>query len=131
MLPGLRDLRTLDPVEFIEAPRFTELFAGYLEDDEYQRLQHSLALDPEAGAVMPGTGGCRKLRWVDRKRGKGKRGGLRVIYYYLVEDVQIWLVTLYDKNEAVDLTPKEKRLLKAAIEEEMRRRSRRRGSRGK
>ena len=109
---------------------FTRQLSGYLEDDEYKRLQLSLALDPEAGDVMAGTGGCRKLRWVDRKRGKGKRGGLRVIYYYLVEDVQIWLLTLYDKDEAVDLSAKEKRLLKAAIEEETRQRSRLRGSRG-
>jgi hypothetical protein len=67
---------------------------------------------------------------VDRRRGKGKRGGLRVIYYYLVEDMQIWLLTLYDKDEAIDLSAKEKRLLKAAIEEEMGRRSRLRGSKG-
>lgn len=71
---------------------------------------------------MPGTGGCRKLRWEDRRRGKGKRGGLRVIYYYLVNEMQIWLLTLYGKDEAVDLSAREKRLLKAAIEQEMRRR---------
>jgi hypothetical protein len=117
-------------VEFIEAPVFTQLLSDYLEDDEYKRLQLSLALDPEAGDVIPGTGGCRKVRWADRKRGKGKRGGLRVIYYYLVKDVQVWLLTLYDKDEAVDLSAKEKRLLKAAIEEETRQRSHLRGSRG-
>jgi len=119
------------PVEFLETPLFTQLLSGYLEDDQYQRLQLSLALDPEAGDVMPGTGGCRKMRWGDRRRGKGKRGGLRVIYYYLVRDMQIWLLTLYDKDELSDLSAREKRLLKAAIEEEMRQRSRPRGSRGK
>jgi mRNA-degrading endonuclease RelE of RelBE toxin-antitoxin system len=118
-------------VEFLETPLFTKLLSGYLEDDQYQQLQHFLALDPEAGDVMPGTGGCRKLRWRDPRRGKGKRGGLRVIYYYLVRDMQIWLLTLYDKDEVTDLSAKEKRLLKAAIEEEMRQRSRLRGSRGK
>jgi hypothetical protein len=117
-------------VEFIEAPLFTRLLGRYLEDDEYQRLQLSLTLDPEAGNLMPGTGGCRKLRWTDRRRGKGKRGGLRVIYYFLVRDMQIWLLTLYDKDEAVDLSAREKRLLKAAIEEEVHLRSRLRRSRG-
>jgi hypothetical protein len=117
-------------VEFVEAPPFTQLLGGYLKDDDYQRLQVFLALDPEAGDVIPGTGGCRKVRWADRRRGKGKRGGLRVIYYYLVEDMQIWLLTLYDKDEAVDLSAKEKRLLKAAIKEEMRQRSRLNGLRG-
>ena len=61
-------------VEFIEAPTFTAIVAGYLEDDEYRALQLFLAGDPEAGDVMPGTGGFRKLRWADRRRGKGKRG---------------------------------------------------------
>jgi len=118
-------------VEFIETPLFTRLLGGYLEDDEYQRLQLFLALDPAAGDIIPGTGGCRKLRWADRRRGKGKRGGLRVIYYHLVQDVQIWLLTLYDKDETRDLSAGERRLLKAAIEVETRQRARLRGSRGK
>ena len=117
-------------MEFIETPLFTQLLSDYLEDDQYQQLQISLALNPEAGDVLPGTGGCRKLRWRDPRRGKGKRGGLRVIYYHLVRDTQIWLLTLYDKDEVSDLSAKEKRLLKAAIDEEMRHRSRLRGPRG-
>src|SRR5215471_2324262 len=75
---------------------------------------------PELGDVMPGTGGFRKLRWADPKRGKGRRGGLRVIYYYFPGEQQIWLMTLYDKDEAPDLTPKEKHALKSAIETELR-----------
>jgi hypothetical protein len=117
-------------VEFIEAPVFTQLLGRYLADDEYRRLQLYLALDPEAGDIIPGTGGCRKMRWPDRRRGKGKRGGLRVIYYYVITDRQVWLLTLYDKDEVVDLSAKEKRLLKAAIDEEMRQRVRHRRSRG-
>jgi hypothetical protein len=68
---------------------------------------------------MPGTGGFRKVRWADNRRGKGKRGGLRVIYYYLSFDYQIWFFTLYDKDEASDLTAHEKRVLKSAIEAEL------------
>ena len=110
---------------------FTALIAKYLEDDEYRALQAFLAGDPEAGDVMPGTGGFRKLRWADRRRGKGKRGGLRVIYYYLLTDAQIWLMTLYDKGEAADLNAAEKRILKTALDAELARRAVRRRPRRK
>ncbi len=82
--------------------------------------------NPEAGDVIQGTGGFRKVRWADRRRGEGRRGGLRVIYYHFAEDMQIWLLTLYGKDETSDLTAKERRLLKAALEEEKRQRARRR-----
>ena len=68
---------------------------------------------------MPGTGGFRKARWADVRRGKGRRSGLRVIYYHFRSDRQIWLMTLYDKDEASDLTANEKKALKAAIESEV------------
>jgi hypothetical protein len=93
--------------------------ADYLGDEDYRALQLHLARDPEAGDVIPGTGGFRKLRWADRRRAKGKRGGLRVIYYYLVADAQIWFMSVYDKDEAADLCGKEKRALRAAIEWEI------------
>lgn len=64
---------------------------------------------------MPGTGDFRKVRW----HGKGKRGGLRVIYYYLIADNQIWFFTLYDKSEAIDLSSDEKKQLKQAIQREV------------
>jgi hypothetical protein len=111
--------------EFIEAPIFTQLLPGYLGDDDYHGLQLFLTRSPEAGDIIPGTGGFRKLRWADRRRGKGKRGGLRVIYYYLMADTQIWFMSVYDKDEAADLSGKEKRVLKAAIEWEIAQRSRR------
>ena len=124
-------MRILVNVEFIETPTFTALIAEYLEDDEYRALQSYLAGEPEAGDVIPGTGGFRKLRWADRRRGKGKRGGLRVIYYYLLADAQIWLMTLYDKGEAADLSAAEKRELRAALDAELARRAARRRSRRK
>jgi hypothetical protein len=112
-------------VEFIEAPLFTRLLPEYLTDDEYAELQIHLANDPEAGDVIPGTGGFRKVRWADRRRGKGRRGGLRVIYYLFLQDGQIWFLTVYGKDEAADLTPSEKRLLKAAMDQEKQQRARR------
>lgn len=107
-------------MEFFEAPAFTRYVSSYLSDDEYRELQIRLATAPEAGDMIPGTGGFRKLRWADPKRGKGRRGGLRVIYYYFSGANQIWLMTLYDKSEASDLTPKQKQTLKTAIEAEIR-----------
>ena len=106
-------------VIFIEAPAFTRHVAEYLDDEHYRVLQTQLAVSPESGDVIPGTGGFRKLRWADRRRGKGQRGGLRVIYYYFSSEQHIWLMTLYDKNEAADLTPGQKKALKAAIEAEV------------
>ena len=106
-------------MEFIEAPAFTRHIAEYLDDESYAALQDGLAENPEAGDVMPGTGGFRKVRWADPRRGKGRRGGLRVIYYYFLSDFQILLVTIYGKDEATDLTPSEKRALKNTIAAEL------------
>ena len=106
-------------MEFIEAPAFTRYVSEYLTDDEYRELQNQCANNPGRGDLIPGTGGFRKLRWADPRRGKGRRGGLRIIYYYFSADQQIWLMTLYDKDEASDLTPKEKKALKIAIDAEL------------
>ncbi len=106
-------------LEFIESSGFTRRLPQYLGDDIYRRLQSELASNPELGDLMAGTGGFRKMRWADARRGKGRRGGLRVIYYYLASDQQIWLMTLYSKDETADLTAAEKKALKAAIENEL------------
>jgi len=113
-------------MEFIEAPAFTRYLADYLNDDGYKELQAKLGADPELGDLMPGTGGFRKVRWADARRGKGRRGGLRIIYYHFKSDSQIWLMTLYDKDEASDLTAREKKVLKASIENELEARAARR-----
>jgi len=105
-------------MEFIEAPAFTRMATSYLSDDDYRGLQTYLVRAPGAGDVMPGTGGFRKVRWADRKRGKGRRGGLRVIYYYFEAEQQIWLITLYGKNEMEELSAGQKRELREAIERE-------------
>jgi mRNA-degrading endonuclease RelE of RelBE toxin-antitoxin system len=111
-------------MEFIEAPAFSRHLARYLDDEQYRRLQYTLTSRPELGDVLPGAGGFRKLRWADARRGKGRRGGLRVIYYWFEGQNQIWLMTVYDKNEAVDLTPEQRRTLKAAIDAEKKSRAR-------
>lgn len=100
---------------FFETSAFTATVGSYLRDDEYRRLQQNLLQNPECGDVMPRTGGFRKLRWGDVRRGKGKRGGLRVIYYWLSEEGQIWLFAIYDKDELESLTSDQEKALKAAI----------------
>lgn len=113
-------------MEFIEAPAFTRFISRYLNNDEYGALQSHLAANPMLGDLMPGTGGFRKLRWKDPRRGKGTRGGLRIIYYYFPAAQQIWLMTLYGKNEAADVTTQEKKALKNIVESELRAREARR-----
>ena len=88
-------------MEFIEAPAFSRRILDYLTDDEYAALQWQLALDPSRGDLIPGGGGVRKLRWGTRDG--GKRGGLRVIYYWRSRNGEIWLLTIYAKNEAADI----------------------------
>lgn len=104
--------------QFVEAPAFARYRQNYLDDDGFSELQKYLVKNPEAGDMIPGAGSIRKLRWKDRHRGKGKRGGLRVIYYCFLSDQEIWLLTLYDKDEAVDLTKEERDQLRRALEME-------------
>ena len=84
-------------MEFIETSLFTRLVYDYLSEDEYLGLQVYLLRRPECGSVIPGSGGVRKLRW--SAKGKGKRGGVRVIYFWKVNDDEIWLLTIYGKSE--------------------------------
>jgi hypothetical protein len=79
-------------VEFIEASAFTRRIYDYLSEEEYLGLQSFLLQYPEAGKVVPGSGGVRKLRWA--VPGRGKRGGLRIIYYYRSRHDEIWLLTV-------------------------------------
>jgi len=104
---------------FFETPLFTRKRPLYLDEEDYRQLQNALLENPQQGSLMPGTGGFRKCRWLDQRRGKGKRGGLRIIYYYFMTDAQIWLFTIYDKNEMTDLTKEEKQALKTAIQTEL------------
>jgi len=104
---------------FVELPAFDRHRAEYLSDEAFIMLQATLMKSPDAGDAIEGTGGLRKLRFADARRGKGKRGGLRVIYYWWVAGLQFWLYTLYDKDERDDLTPQQRRTLKALLKAEL------------
>ena len=82
---------------FIETSLFTRIVYSYLTDEEYLGLQSFLVTYPDAGPVVPGSGGVRKLRWA--VAGRGKRGGVRVIYYWKRSEGEIWMLTMYSKNE--------------------------------
>jgi mRNA-degrading endonuclease RelE of RelBE toxin-antitoxin system len=81
---------------FIETKLFTRLVGEYLSDDAYAALQQALIGNPEAGDLIKGSGGVRKLRW--GVAGRGKRGGIRVIYYLRSRQGEVWMLTLYAKN---------------------------------
>lgn len=104
---------------FVELPAFERHRADYLDDAAFRDLQDTLMRNPEAGQVIEGTGGLRKMRFADARRGKGKRGGLRVIYYWWTAGMQFWLYTLYDKDELADLTPQQRKAFKAMLKAEL------------
>jgi mRNA-degrading endonuclease RelE of RelBE toxin-antitoxin system len=88
----------MELLTFVETKLFTGLVGGYLSDDQYAALQLSIAANPEAGEIVRGSGGVRKLRWSGS--GRGKRGGIRVIYYLRTARGEVWMLTVYAKNEA-------------------------------
>jgi mRNA-degrading endonuclease RelE of RelBE toxin-antitoxin system len=88
-------------MEFIETTIFTKYVDSYLTADEYLGLQNYLLQFPESGKIVPGSGGVRKLRWA--MSGTGKRGGVRVIYYFKKQEDEIWLLTIYSKSETENI----------------------------
>ncbi len=104
---------------FIELPAFSRYRSDYLDDDAFRALQNELMKRPCAGDLLEGSGGLRKLRQADSKRGKGKRGGLRVIYFWWEAGQQFWLFTLYNKDEMSDLSAKDKKALKEMVRLEL------------
>ena len=100
-------------VVFVETPVFYHRMQQFLDDDEYAEMQSFLAARPDAGRIIQGSGGFRKLRWAGS--GRGKRGGLRVIYYWWVAKDRISLLMVYPKNEMDDLTADELRRLRSQL----------------
>jgi len=99
---------------FIETKLFSRLVGEYLSDESYASLQEQLADDPHCGVVVPGSGGVRKVRWA--QPGRGKRGGVRVIYYVKTQEGVIWMLTIYAKNEAQDIPGHVLRKIKEEID---------------
>ena len=88
-------------MEFIETTTFTKYLYDYLSEDEYLGLQSFLLQYPQSGKIVRGSGGVRKIRW--SISGKGKSGGVRVIYYFKKSNDEIWLLTIYSKNEVASI----------------------------
>jgi hypothetical protein len=95
---------------FVETPIFTADVQAMLSDEDYAALQLHLVSQPNAGDVVAGTGGLRKVRWTTV--GRGKRGGTRVIYYHVVAQAQIRMILIYRKGIKDELSPKEKATLR-------------------
>jgi len=104
-------------MKFIETPIFTKAIQLLLEDDEYKSLQVALLLRPEQGSIIPGSGGLRKIRWASK--GKGKRGGLRVIYYWDTKNEVFYMLLIYSKSKKDDLTPDQLLVLSQLVKEEL------------
>ncbi len=100
----------------IETSAFTRQVQALLSDEEYRELQTALIDRPTLGSIIVGSGGLRKVRWT--AKGKGKRGGSRVIYYWTVRQDQLLMLLIYSKSEREDLTRDQLRILKKMIEEE-------------
>jgi hypothetical protein len=103
-------------VRLRRSPLFTKLVGEYLTDGEYATLQLALSEDPELGDIIPGSGGVRKVRC--GTRGRGKRGGVRVIYFVRHEPGVIWMLTVYAKNVAENIPVHLLRRIRKEIEDE-------------
>ncbi len=103
-------------MQIIETSIFTRRVLELLSDDDYRELQSILIIRPDAGPVIPGSGGLRKLRWA--ANGRGKRGGARIIYYWVTLQDQLLMLYIYPKNEQDNLTPDQLKALKNIVERE-------------
>ena len=101
---------------FVETTEFTGRIGEILADEEYAAFRRRLSEHPDAGRVMSGCGGLRKIRLADPRRRKGKRGGVRIIYLHVPKANWIFLLDVYDKDEKEDLTAQEKKALRRLAE---------------
>ena len=105
-------------MEFIETPAFTNALRRQMDDESYRALQIALVLRPESGTMISAGAGIRKMRWPGR--GRGKRGGLRVIYYWATGGNVIYMLYMYSKNEQGDLSKAQIKVLTRVVREELR-----------
>jgi len=103
-------------VLIVETPVFTRRVLKLMSDEDYRALQQALVVDPERGAIIRHSGGLRKVRWA--RAGRGKRGGVRAIYYWARAREILLMLLVYGKNEQDDLTPEQLRILRALVEKE-------------
>lgn len=99
---------------FVETPTFTKRVLELLDDEQYSALQMKLARHPDAGPLIPGSGGMRKIRWA--AGGRGKRGGVRLIYYWWVAQDRISMLFVYPKSEQDNLSAEQVKQLRRALE---------------
>src|SRR5579862_5445179 len=102
-------------MRFLETPVFTKAVTQLLSDDEYLKLQRALIGRPTLGVVIPRTGGLRKARWGQEGRGKGKRGGVRVIYFWHEGRFTFYMLAVFSKDEQEDLTRNQERILRQLV----------------
>lgn len=100
----------------IETPIFTKLVQQHLSEEGYKELQEHLAALPDSGDLIPGSGGLRKIRW--KAQGRGKRGGVRVIYYWRTSEGQILMLYIYPKSIRDNLSSAQLKLLKEIVDQE-------------
>ena len=104
-------------MKFIETSIFTKEVQTLLKDDQYKSLQVALLLRPKQGSIIPKSGGLRKVRW--SSKGKGKQGGLRVIYYWDNKTESFYMLLIYSKSKKDDLSPDQLQILSQIVKEEL------------
>lgn len=111
----MRQWRIIYKMVFIETPIFTKEIRKIMSDDSYRAMQQALLLRPEAGSLIPGSNGLRKLRW--SLAHSGKRGGVRIIYYWEVSQKVLYMLFVYRKTKQTDLTQKQIAVLSKLVKE--------------
>jgi len=104
-------------MEVIQTTIFEKVISNFIDEEEYRHLEATIVQHPEKGDIIPGSGGIRKLRW--KRQGTGKRGGLRIIYYWITEDYQILMLYAYPKSRQEDLSKDQVKDLKYLVQEEL------------